>query len=601
MSQQYRFPALAPMPKTSAPGFTISHPLPPKRISVRVACQRCREKRIRCDGIYPCSHCRRTGLDCIHRKSQTLLIRELLDENKHLKKVNAEKEKLLQAFGLSYDIEASKSLTENLKNTNKSRQNALQTIENLHHVLDDLTGVERNELSLPALANISVKLATGPSAAYCTPNSTLLRPPRSTIRQAEATMLLSSQGMPTPTSLPLAPTTTGVVESEAESCASLQSVGARQLFASLATWDCIPFCIICQAQFLEAFDTGSRQFCSPALSNAVLALAIRELIETENETQSTATNTLGSKYFFDKAVRILQHSPHASQLPNTQALGILSLYQLSCGHEIAALELALSLLSGITRLCDQQSLAERGDTQFLRLIRTRSVQHRDFLRTNQLSSLVISTDEWNTALASKWVYGFLSKLAMIPAGTIKSHLVSIYKDCLNWYEDLFTLLKAEAVNTPASLLVQMHYHFCILELFRPFVGLWPGDKLLQPNVSCAESAQAILSLAQSYERLFTLRRISGFAPYFVLAAGLYSNITMESSPHDCFSNLGYVDNAMPTTSPHPSQNGAMYGQYRLSDFQQPLQMSAAGSAFNLLQKMQSHKLVVQMARLGGHR
>lgn len=74
----------------------------------------------------------------------------------------------------------------------------------------------------------------------------------------------------------------------------------------------------------------------------------------------------------------------------------------------------------------------------------------------------------------------------------------------------------------------MYYHFCLLCAFRPCVGnesvipdLWPHDM-------CAQAVQSILSLAQSYDDLFTLRRVSAWVPYFVCAAGLFS-LAVEDS------------------------------------------------------------------------
>ena len=73
----------------------------------------------------------------------------------------------------------------------------------------------------------------------------------------------------------------------------------------------------------------------------------------------------------------------------------------------------------------------------------------------------------------------------------------------------------------------MYYHFCLFCAFRPFIGLRSlGDADIQPQEICTQAAQSILALAQSYDDLFTLRRVSGAMPYFICASGLF-NLALE--------------------------------------------------------------------------
>jgi len=67
----------------------------------------------------------------------------------------------------------------------------------------------------------------------------------------------------------------------------------------------------------------------------------------------------------------------------------------------------------------------------------------------------------------------------------------------------------------------IYYHFCLLSLFRPFFDLPTvyGAQVF-PREICDQAAHAIISLTQTYGRLYTLRRISGFVPYFVYAASI---------------------------------------------------------------------------------
>jgi hypothetical protein len=74
----------------------------------------------------------------------------------------------------------------------------------------------------------------------------------------------------------------------------------------------------------------------------------------------------------------------------------------------------------------------------------------------------------------------------------------------------------------------MYYHFSLLCTFRPFLSQTIENAGIQPLEACTQAAKSILSLAQSYDDLFTLRRVSGFMPYFITAAALFS-LSMEDS------------------------------------------------------------------------
>ncbi|KAL6411058.1 fungal specific transcription factor [Ilyonectria robusta] len=79
----------------------------------------------------------------------------------------------------------------------------------------------------------------------------------------------------------------------------------------------------------------------------------------------------------------------------------------------------------------------------------------------------------------------------------------------------------------------MFYHFCVLCAFRPFVSLAWNHSDIQPHKICAQAAQSILALAQSYDDLFTLRRVSALIPYLVCASGMYGlGMSDSGSPMD---------------------------------------------------------------------
>jgi hypothetical protein len=79
--------------------------------------------------------------------------------------------------------------------------------------------------------------------------------------------------------------------------------------------------------------------------------------------------------------------------------------------------------------------------------------------------------------------------------------------------------QAGCVSTKSSL-SSIYFQFSLLVLFHPFVDQYLDMAGDWPRTICTEATQAILSLAQSYDSLYTLRRMPCFAPYCVFAAGL---------------------------------------------------------------------------------
>ena len=77
-------------------------------------------------------------------------------------------------------------------------------------------------------------------------------------------------------------------------------------------------------------------------------------------------------------------------------------------------------------------------------------------------------------------------------------------------------------------LSSMYYHFCLLCMFRPFIGQALQGISNQPHEICMQATQSILALAQAYDDLFSLRRVPAFMPYFVVIAGLFG-LSMEDS------------------------------------------------------------------------
>ncbi|GME43723.1 putative C6 transcription protein [Neofusicoccum parvum] len=93
---------MLPSPQETA--ASSSSPKPPRRPRAIQACNLCRSKKYKCDGVCPCSHCRRRGLHCVYRVAPVMerdassqsLVRDL---EKRLELAEAENAKLRSSYG----------------------------------------------------------------------------------------------------------------------------------------------------------------------------------------------------------------------------------------------------------------------------------------------------------------------------------------------------------------------------------------------------------------------------------------------------------------------------------------------------------------------
>lgn len=137
----------------------------------------------------------------------------------------------------------------------------------------------------------------------------------------------------------------------------------RHLIDVIFTWDYLPFSLFCYDHFLHSFYSDSRRFCSSALVCALLALASRIVNEDKDDHKILPSGWIGSRIFFDKATEKLQQSSPKT-LPDTQAIGILSLYHLRCGQEIKAQECSDAFVATIAEVCVHEPLMYKDKEQY---------------------------------------------------------------------------------------------------------------------------------------------------------------------------------------------------------------------------------------------
>jgi hypothetical protein len=232
--------------------------------------------------------------------------------------------------------------------------------------------------------------------------------------------------------------------------------------------------------------------------HAVIALATRIVNEDNDDAIAAPGGWAGSRVFFEEAEAIIQQSGQSNRLPNIQALGILSLYQLRCGREDEAQELAKVFAIGITELCqygllagkEERYVAVRAATYCGAVSLTRILS----LATGQLFGINSVLDEsslflddlppdsggispgnyntrpnlnpnaharlWDHQLIpqklfqlTEWVHKLITS-AQSDAQTTIHEILPVYNKCLDWYNNFFFFLNADGSRTPFVLFVQ---------------------------------------------------------------------------------------------------------------------------------------------------
>lgn len=137
-----------------------------------------------------------------------------------------------------------------------------------------------------------------------------------------------------------------------------------QLFFS---WEFPLFTMLSQDHFLRDFYGGGRQFCSPALVNAIASVATRHLESDQVQDELGETYLLGER-FFRESRKLLVSESQTTALSSIQALALLALREMSCGRELEAQALCLQACRRLTVL-DVEDLEGLGPTTDLLAVR----------------------------------------------------------------------------------------------------------------------------------------------------------------------------------------------------------------------------------------
>ncbi|KAM4061565.1 nitrate assimilation regulatory protein nirA [Hirsutella rhossiliensis] len=479
----------------------------PRRMLIRMACQRCRKKRAKCDdGQAPCKRCDEAGEGRVYDHPRRKSKDDLRAEIDSLRRYNEEHDRLLRAICSINDVEVSNAFIQDLVEGTKSHQAILQELAHLNG--------ENGRGS-----SDGGDFDTGPGGS-CFP------------------------------SLPF--DDASHAQTDRWTCAGCTVASVRQILDALLTWDYLPFCLMCKDPFF-------RDYCSGSSATKRRARGLASSAEANHFRQGRG--------------HYPQNRPSAN-LPDIQAIGILSLYQITCGREAEAQALADSFAARIVNLCPQEPLmgseaekyakvwatSYRGAVSLIRILRLTTGQVFTMSTSCKLQDDSIFLDQ--SACSAEYLFGGQCGSGTTPDPTLKArssqlrNLQLIPARVFQLTEWVYKLLSS-ATHTPngrfdtaevmavyTECLDCMYYQFCLLCLFRPLANLVLADSDVRPREICLQAADSILTLSQSYSRLFTLRRVSPFVPYFLSLATI-----SDVSSVDGFST--YQDVSSPTAAKVP--------------------------------------------------
>jgi len=104
----------------------------------------------------------------------------------------------------------------------------------------------------------------------------------------------------------------------------------EHMFALYFCWEYPIFQTLSKEHFLSDLRTGTHRYCSHLLVNAMLALGCR--LSAQQGSQSNLDERTMASPFFAEAKRLLAENSRPL-LPAVQALGLMSLYEASCGRD----------------------------------------------------------------------------------------------------------------------------------------------------------------------------------------------------------------------------------------------------------------------------
>ncbi|KAI6778885.1 Fungal trans [Emericellopsis cladophorae] len=269
--------------------------------------------------------------------------------------------------------------------------------------------------------------------------------------------------------------------------------------------------------------------CSLPDAQALALLALHEL---------ERGNLDSSRYYSDQAVRHL-HAAHVAIGPEAKNDDAV-LCAVRRDVLYALISLARMIRLGIARVKDATSYAVKRQastgTDMINPVGFHvNAQVEQLLSWTEPQPFEFSSASLRTGPAlsqlTTWVYCFSARAQIYVDDVLPELLLDTYSACLSWYASKLQASKGPAGGSgPFD---HMYYHFCVLELFRPFCDLQCVTMPVSPRQICQESAEAVFAMAKACRGAkFDDFDLPCFVPLFLHAAGLIEIDIAEGQARD---------------------------------------------------------------------
>ncbi|KAK4130261.1 hypothetical protein BT67DRAFT_452495 [Trichocladium antarcticum] len=545
------------------------------------ACLACRKKRTKCDGQIPCRRCRTRAEECAYEDKKWRTKDHLRSEIERLRTEQRQGNALIRAL-INNDPEQWDMVLSRMRAGDPPDTIAEWIL--IHTQGFNTEGpfgvargsiVSRSTSSFDGLPRGGFSVDGHPARRAASQSSLALPPPTmSPLDTAGLFALPPSQPrrlhLPPPEipGEPILHTWTNVTS---------DTRLVQRLFANFFASSLPCLSLVSQPHFLRDFREGTPRYCSEALVNAVLGFACRVTTMTS---QLISRISFGDA-FIGEAKGLLAEAQDHADLPSIQALGILSLAEMSQGNESEASDLARESVRACIRFLLRtqpsdhdhdndfrtvRALAYCGGFSLIRLLRllTGDLEPKTgplFMRLYPDTGDV--GDDGPEARVERGIslqMQFFEELQYCPplsrfifevteaAHTFSSYhysramtasdLDGAFKKCIDYHRQVAESPAFATDGGPDVLLARIWYQFCLLSLLQPFVtgsaSLVDGlphslSGEATPGAVCRQASEAIITLTSIYQTRHCLMYLPPLLPYMVFAAALHQ-LSLANGP-----------------------------------------------------------------------
>ncbi|KFY83175.1 hypothetical protein V498_08250, partial [Pseudogymnoascus sp. VKM F-4517 (FW-2822)] len=353
----------------------------------------------------------------------------------------------------------------------------------------------------------------------------------------------------------------------------------RKLHLLYFSWDHSVCSVLSKYHFIKDRDTGRQRYCSPLLVNIMAALGCRF-----SDRVKIKTNFDGGERFYLEAERIWGSEQGDTSIATIQATALMSLWEASQGQDSKAYyysrqAMSMAVEGGLhNRSADEKLLGISDEVcsatfwgvfvlDQIWSLYSGHIPHLSCRGTFTIPPLVVDGQDlmdWapyyddetqrserttqtsnvrsvfrGICELSHIIYQSLHIMYSRKDSLTSREVMDVYGKYLNWYESMLGVLKSGVNSTPTAIFAHLLYHFGLLILFGPLIGVCLLDSSVMPDDICSQAADAINSHIWSYRELYSLRRIHAFIPYISLSASVAHLVTArnQSMTSDSFSKV----------------------------------------------------------------